>query len=293
MPAPLRELADSWRKRLLDIDLQRRKDLALLWLQMERELDPALAAYVYAPEEEREERGRVLVAQTQEKLDRLLVIWAAMIIAAGVTYYRLGTEAGREFLDAQDIPPKQAPGSPQWGEEQNKALDKVKSLALAGLLVAMRGADGTISAISAIRNGISKGLGQLITVSRDYPVSQFRDAIGRYATPGKWVRLSARAPTTCMGCIMEDGTILDDPSDFSDHPHGLCFVVPIEGESWLGETGEEWFLSLGGKKQEQMMGRDYYAAWKAGGYDLSELSKKSSAGYVIVRPLKELGGVRP
>ena len=287
--AQLRPIADAWRNELYKQSTQRKAEMTRLWLQMERDLDPAIAAYCYAPQDERTSRGRALTGRLAQHLNNLIPVTERVIRQAGINHMELGNRAGRSFLEVQGMPIQQRPGEPVFDEDNwRESLGKAKDLAIAGALAAMLRAGTGIADIRRIQAGISKGLSQMLMIGRDYPVFEFRASIARYETTGKWVRLSARAPTTCMACIMLDGTILENASDFADHPHGLCYIVPLKGSTWEGETGEEWFLGLTPDEQKGLMGEEYYEAWLVGEFDLDDLLLLVAAGYVIVRSLRDL-----
>jgi len=287
MVHPIRQLADEWRNRLHTEDAANRLALTRLWLAMEREIGPAIAAYVYSPGDEREQRGRDLTSRVQRNLPTVIVGARAIIERAGRTFSTYGGQAGQAFFreQGQDSPRHTAP--PEWGTEWEERLEKAGDLALAALVAAMLRAGDSAAAVRMLQRELGKGLAPILMIGRDYPAHMFRASLALYEAP-RWVRVSARARSTCMACILLDGTPLRAPEDLADHPHGLCFPVPIFDATWPGETGEEWFLGLEPDEQEALMGPAYYAAWLKGLFDLDDIILLTAAGYVIVRSLRSL-----
>jgi len=287
MAHPMRQLASEWRDRLHAEDAANRLALTRLWMAMEREVGPSIAAYVYSPEHEREQCGKGLVSRVRQNLPPVIAGARAIIERAGRTFSIYGGQAGQAFFreQGQDSPHHTAP--PEWGGEWEERLEKAGDLALAALLAAMLRAGDSAAAVRMLQREIGKGLAPLLMVGRDYPAHMFRASLALYEAP-RWVRVSARARSTCMACILLDGTPLREPGDLQDHPHGLCFPVPVFDSAWPGETGEEWFLGLEPDEQEALMGPAYYAAWIKGAFDLDDLILLTAAGYVIVRSLRSL-----
>ena len=99
---------------------------------------------------------------------------------------------------------------------------------------------------------------------------------------------------TCMSCVSMHGTIhpLSEPLD--DHHHGRCAAVPVVlGQALVPEdAGAAWFNGLPEEQQRIMMGTGAFDAWKAGKFELSQLSHQVPDDvYDLMRtvtPLKEL-----
>jgi len=111
-------------------------------------------------------------------------------------------------------------------------------------------------------------------------------------------RRCALSQRTCLACLLQDGRTYRLGEQFSDHPNGRCFGVPIlyDGDPYEQQVGgRDWFLKQDAGVQEELMGRDYYRAWKDGAFDLGRLSRMHNHAIwgesPALTPLKELQDV--
>ena len=101
---------------------------------------------------------------------------------------------------------------------------------------------------------------------------------------------------TCMSCVAMHGTIHPLSKPLDDHHHGRCAAVPVVlGQALVPEdAGAAWFNNLPEEQQRIMMGTGAFDAWKAGKFELSQLSHQVPDDvYDLMRtvtPLKELLG---
>jgi len=113
---------------------------------------------------------------------------------------------------------------------------------------------------------------------------------------------------TCMSCVAKHGEIFPTSETMDDHIQGRCSMIPVT-PSWseLGFTdmpetgldlqagdGERWFRNQSEATQLAMMKPGKFEAWKAGKFELSQLSKAVTHdrwGRMFVEtPLQDLMG---
>jgi hypothetical protein len=102
-------------------------------------------------------------------------------------------------------------------------------------------------------------------------VQQFRES----KVVSGYRRRASLTAQTCLACLMEDGRFYSVITQFSDHPAGRCVAEPVlthytfEGH----DTGRDWFLKQNADKQKEIMGKEYYQAWKGGAFGLDQVSR--------------------
>ena len=143
-----------------------------------------------------------------------------------------------------------------------------------------------------LRAEYGMGLTRSLTIARTEQLRAYRTANDEIFKRSEVVAEKERVGTldsrSCLACVMLDGTRypVDEPMD--DHPRGLCVFVPIT-KSWaeMGidapepdfsrELAQDWFQRQDEATQQQMMsssiGKDAYAAWKAGQFTLADIPK--------------------
>jgi SPP1 gp7 family putative phage head morphogenesis protein len=146
-------------------------------------------------------------------------------------------------------------------------------------------------------DGMSDGLDRILRIARTEQLRAYRQAtVMQYRESGVvagYRRLVAKAKA-CLACLMSDGELFRTADDLSDHPNGACTCIPIlygvEERDWL--KGEQWFKSLESDRQKEIMGADYYRAWKSDKFKLKDLVTHSHSDIwgdaPQVKALKEL-----
>jgi hypothetical protein len=102
-----------------------------------------------------------------------------------------------------------------------------------------------------------------------------------------------------MACISLHGTFheLDEPME--GHYNCRCACMPAV--RFLGNpievSGVEWFEGLSAAKQKEMMGPEFYDAWKGGAFEISDMWHKVEdpvyGEMTTERPLWDLLGGEP
>lgn len=132
----------------------------------------------------------------------------------------------------------------------------------------------------AMRDGLGIGLQRALNTARTEQMRVLRESVrAAYETSGQvqqYKRLCAKSVRTCIACLVADGRIYDIASAFEEHNQGRCTLVAwIIGQpepTW--ETGLVWFGGLKAAEQEEILGKDYYKAWKGGSFTLEQLVTK-------------------
>lgn len=151
---------------------------------------------------------------------------------------------------------------------------------------------------SRMADGLAQGLNKALLIARTEQLRAYRHAsVEQYRASGvvsKMKRLATKDGRTCMACLMSDGELLELGEELSDHPGGRCTSVPVvigmPEVRW--QTGREWFECQSPERQREMMGPQYYEAWRAGLFDLGQLRTTVHSDVwgdsPRVRPLSEL-----
>jgi len=107
------------------------------------------------------------------------------------------------------------------------------------------------------------------------------------------VRRMANHSTACLACLMLEGTVYDTASDFSDHPNGRCYLVPVGKDAQDDYTGRKWLQEQDEETQKQILGKTRWEAWQNGDIsldDLAELQHTEEFGDIPhAKTLAELG----
>lgn len=86
-------------------------------------------------------------------------------------------------------------------------------------------------------------------------------------------RLASRGHA-CFACMMLDGTLYTSQQALDDHPNGACVMVPVldpDDPSTDWKRGRQRFEEMDEPHQREIMGNNYYDAWKRGDYRLSQV----------------------
>lgn len=90
-----------------------------------------------------------------------------------------------------------------------------------------------------------------------------------------WVWIASLDSRVCLSCLAQHGTKHTLDEELNDHHAGRCSPAPlVKGTSWHQEmqSGRDWFNEQPEAIQRQMMGKGMYEAWKAGKFELSDVS---------------------
>lgn len=149
-----------------------------------------------------------------------------------------------------------------------------------------------------MRRGMATGLNRALTIARTEQMRVYREA-GRaqYEASGVvdgFYRIAAHDSRTCIACLVTEGEFYPVRESLRDHVNGRCSTVPkvrgMPAPQW--EHGKAWFTRQPAAMQAQIMGRNYYDAWKSGQYRLDDLPtvkhNETWGDSVQVTPLNEL-----
>jgi len=155
-----------------------------------------------------------------------------------------------------------------------------------------------------IAAGIRKQFGMALTdalrTTRTVQINSYREATrANYLMNSDvvvgWIWIADFSPRTCVSCLNKHGTVHDLSERQRDHWNGRCGQIPLLAgqENPLGEgRGEEWFKSQSKAIQERMMGKERLAAYSAGKFKFTQLSKETPdavwGSMFVETPLKDL-----
>jgi hypothetical protein len=136
-----------------------------------------------------------------------------------------------------------------------------------------------------IRKAYGANLTDALRMTRTTQIWSYREAIrANYIANSDvykgWIWWANLDDRTCMSCIAQHGSVhpLSEPLD--DHYNGRCTMLPypmgleVIDSLERDKTGADWFAKLNEAQQSKQMGKGAYEAWKAGKFDLSQLSKQ-------------------
>ncbi|MFH1486074.1 MAG: hypothetical protein ABIH46_08390 [Chloroflexota bacterium] len=199
-------------------------------------------------------------------------------------YANLGAQMARVLAQEAGHPvqPVALP-VPKIDEEWTGYLQKAEAKAVARLAVVQ----GAPQIVTTGLDALVKAGDHLIGVARDWSRDQLWIGTSAQISPPYWLRNFRESRVTCLACIMLGGTIYtpEQARGWRDHPHGQCWLSP----TWINEStidGEKWFLGLDDKTQREMMGEEFWEAWKRGEFALGDLVKFVSEGYAIQNTLQ-------
>ena len=99
----------------------------------------------------------------------------------------------------------------------------------------------------------------------------------------------------CFSCTLLDGTLYSSHQALDDHPNGACQMVPVldpDDPSTDWEHGDKRFEGMTEAQQRNIMGNNYYDAWKRGDFQLQDAvvirQNPIWGGSPGMRPLKDL-----
>lgn len=124
---------------------------------------------------------------------------------------------------------------------------------------------------------ITNALADAIRLVRTSLLYAYREATRlNYSANGvsQWQWLAKLDDRVCMSCVVMHGTVHSIDESLNDHHNGRCAMIPIVDGILLIEenAGQTWFNGLGQAQQKAMMGKGRYEAWKAGNFELPQIS---------------------
>ena len=200
--------------------------------------------------------------------------------AAGNTY---GVELGFNRLPSEAIKTLLGflqPDSPLY--KRIGKLAEANTEFVAQKLVEGIGLGKNPRAIAAIiRDSLGGGLTDALRMTRTAQLWSYREATrANYLANSDvlegWIWWADLPGDPCMACIAEHGSFHDLSETLDDHYNGRCAMVPaVRGfPSPIDQTGEDWFASLNEAKQQELMGKEKYAAFQEGKFEFGQLAGK-------------------
>jgi SPP1 gp7 family putative phage head morphogenesis protein len=314
-PLPDKEAAarllDAWKVVQADLmrDAQRLADQIAAALAAGQDINEAWLI--------RQERYNALLAQVQTQVDRyalqvghvvtqgqaaaVLLAWtvSGQQIAAGLVSAGLSADVNRLPVAAvRDLVGRLSDGSPMGDLLQTFGSDARKAASEALVSGLGRGI-GPRSIAPAIRNALDVTPVRALTIARTEIVGSYRNAaLQSYQANSDvisgWIWMCAKSPRTCVACLAMDGAVFVLDRPFPSHPNCRCITVPIvKGvEPTDRQTGAEWFAEQDEATQQDIMGKQAHAAYKAGDVTLRDMVgmriDKRWGSSVRVRSLKEV-----
>jgi len=149
-----------------------------------------------------------------------------------------------------------------------------------------------VAAARAMHKAWGTPLTRALTISRTEMLRAYRGAsLASYRANAhivkSWIWFANLDESTCMSCVALHGTEFPLTESMDDHPNGRCCPVlktvtmkelgleglPETGLDISPGDGVEWFKKLPEAQQRDMMKAGKYEAWKAGKFELSQLSR--------------------
>ena len=170
--------------------------------------------------------------------------------------------------------------------------DRLTDLVTQAQGMAEQGFEWLQSQIGDILSGAWSGIQRVI---RTVAEQMFRKAQQkqREQMPVQQWRRCANHQTACLACLMLEGTFYDRAEDFSDHPNGRCYIIPVEPGSQPDHAGRDWLEAQDEETQRKIMGKTRFEAWQNGDLTLDQMTdvvpNAEFGPQPHVIPLKDLG----
>ena len=267
-------------------------------------------------------RYKSLIAQVEQELTNYQVILANEVEAIGrdaitfasrdtarllraigseygidITFQRLPTEAIKALLGflAED--------GPLFARIQTYAGEAAQTVANT-ILESVALGKGPREIARLIRDDLGGNLTAALRMTRTAQLWSYREAtranyINNSDIIEGWYWYAALDQDPCMACIAEHGTFHTLDETLDDHYNGHCTELPaiIGLGNPIEQSGEDWFNSLDEAKQKELMGPEFYEAWKGGAFQLSDMPHKVEDpvyGWMTTeKPLWDLLGAEP
>jgi hypothetical protein len=222
----------------------------------------------------------------------------------GLAYFYAGVDAEPQTAPADVLGQMLAVNSPLYNRLQMYGAYHAQQIAdalletIKGNLSELTGAQGIAKIMQASALASANALADAMRLTRTALLYSYREAtrlnyVANSDTVSGWQWLAELDDRVCMSCVVMHGTIHGLDETLNDHHNGRCAMIPIVGEPVLQpDAGIQWFESLSAEQQKARMGNGRYEAWKAGSFELPEISKVYNDDvYGEMRretPLKEL-----
>jgi len=170
--------------------------------------------------------------------------------------------------------------------------DRITAIVSQAQGMAEQGLQWLQSQLGNILSGAWSGLQRIIRTAAEQLFRRGQQEQRRQMPVQQW-RRCANHQTACLACLMLEGTFYDREEDFSDHPNGRCYIVPVEPGSRPDHAGRDWLEEQDEETQCRIMGKTRFEAWKNGDLTLDQMtdvvpnSEFGPQPHVI--PLKDLG----
>ena len=170
--------------------------------------------------------------------------------------------------------------------------DRLTDLVTQAQGMAEQGLEWLQSQIGDILSGAWSGIQRLVRTVAEQMFRKGQQEQRQQMPVQQW-RRCANHETACLACIMLEGTFYDREEDFSDHPNGRCYIVPVEPGSEPDHAGRDWLEEQDEETQHRILGKTRYEAWKNGELSLDQMTDTVPSAefgpqpHVI--PLKDLG----
>ena len=185
-------------------------------------------------------------------------------------------EAGRQAL--QKLPAELA--------------DRLASLVGQAQGMAEQGLQWLQSQIGDILSGAWAGIQRLVRTVAEQMFRKGQQEQRKQMPIQQW-RRCANHKTACLACLMLEGTFYDREEDFSDHPNGRCYIVPVEPGSEPDHAGRDWLEEQDEETQRKILGKTRFEAWKNGDLTLDQMTdvvpNAEFGPQPHIIPLKDLG----
>ena len=90
-----------------------------------------------------------------------------------------------------------------------------------------------------------------------------------------WVWGASLDSRVCLHCLSQHGTFHTLDEELISHHSCRCAEIPVvRGTSWVDDfqSGQDWLAEQPPATQRELMGKGVFEAWKAGKFDLSDVS---------------------
>ena len=273
-------------------EVARREELTPEWVRLEDRLEIAIAA-LGAAILLRKDQGQLVsqafllslpeyilvIVLLESELDHYADFVESNMELDAELFSDLGIEIAGEALELIDLElPDIEIEPPEIDAGWRRALATAIAIGISAAIFKINSVtfDDPSGFVAEIMDSIEQGFDRFLGVLRDYQTQATRDAMEEVYDEFDFVafqRFSAFTPTTCMACILLDGTIYLTIAEFRDHHNGFCFILPITDMDNLPLEifGEELFLTFSTNEQRALMGPRYYKAWRNGEFALEDL----------------------
>jgi SPP1 gp7 family putative phage head morphogenesis protein len=191
------------------------------------------------------------------------------------------------------------PGKPLYGRLQKFGEYNVEYIGQM-ILEGVRGGYNPTTIARSIRDAYGMGLTNAMRMMQTVQIYSYRDANhlnyqnNRDVVEG-WIWYAKLDGKTCMSCVAQHGSFHSVDERLNDHFNGRCVPIPTTrlSDPFIKDgEGKSWFEQQPEDVQKQMMGTAKWDAWKAGKFDISQLSKENTNDvFGLMRnetPLKDL-----